>query len=151
MSNILCEPPSIGRISVYFTYNQTKLENLDGVRHPTLCVGIIVHPRNICKKHCSSQYYSMKILFIATLSFKIPTLFRIFLLFVLALLMIYNGVSYFPWRQDSGGWCRMLNIEWNTTMQLNNVLLSTTWNAIAPTELVSLYIFKLGVMKKNLG
>jgi hypothetical protein len=45
--------------------------------------------------HCSSQYYSLKILFITTLSLKIPTLFKIFLLFIPALFIIHTGVSFF--------------------------------------------------------
>jgi hypothetical protein len=46
--------------------------------------GIIVHPGNICKIHCSSEYYSLKILSIGALSLKISTRFTIFLLFILA-------------------------------------------------------------------
>ena len=90
---------------------------------PALCVGINIYPWNIHKENCPSQYYYLKLPLITTLSLKIPTLFTIFLLFKLTLFIIRIGVSFFPWEWDSGCPCHILNIEWNTTMQLNNVML----------------------------
>ena len=63
---------------IIHTYRLT-LENLGGVL-PVLFIRIFGHPGNIKREHCSSCYYSLKILFIATLSLKLPTLFTIFLL-----------------------------------------------------------------------
>ena len=47
-------------IFVYYSYIQTKLGNLGGVILPTLCIGIIIHPKNIHGKHYSSCYYSLR-------------------------------------------------------------------------------------------
>ena len=40
------------------------LGNLGAVMFLTLFIVVIVHPSNIHMKHCSSWYYSLKILFI---------------------------------------------------------------------------------------
>ena len=67
--------------------------NLGGVILPswTLCARNIVqwHPM----KHCLSQYYSLKLLFKATLSLKIPTLFTILLLFIPVLFIIRMDIN----------------------------------------------------------
>ena len=39
---------------VYYSYIRVQLEHLGGVVFPSLCIGIMVHPRNICRKHCST-------------------------------------------------------------------------------------------------
>ena len=44
-------------------------------------------------KHCLSQYYSLKLLFKATLSLKIPTLFTILLLFIPVLFIIRMDIN----------------------------------------------------------
>ena len=77
-------------IFVYYSYIQAQLENLGGVILPTLCARSIVRPSNICKKNLF-----IPLLFIATLSLKISTLFTIFLLIKLAIFIIRTGVSFF--------------------------------------------------------
>ena len=90
------------RIYIYYLYIHVELGNLGGVILLALCAIIIVHPGNVCRKRCSSQYYSLNILFMASLTLKIPTLFTIFLIFILALsLFIMTSiasyiVSFFP-------------------------------------------------------
>ena len=81
-------------IFVYYSYIHASLGNLSGVILLALCVGLIVHPKNICRIHCSSQYYSQNLLLIKELSLKTPTLFMIVLLFKSALFIIRNGVSF---------------------------------------------------------
>ena len=80
---------------VYYSYTHSELGNLGGVILMILCPKIIVHPKNICKIHCSSLYYSIYILLIEGPSLKIPTLFTILFLFKLALFIIHTGVSFF--------------------------------------------------------
>ena len=81
--------------------------------YPTLFTRTIVHPDTVHMKHYSSCYYSLNMLFIATLSLKIPTLFT---------------YSYYSYRhkvsshEGSGSLCQMLNLEWTSTMQLNNIM-----------------------------
>ena len=60
---------------------------------PKIFVGNIVHSKNICRRYCSSHNYSLKSLFITSLSLKILTLFTLFLLFKLALFIICVGIS----------------------------------------------------------
>ena len=78
----------------HYSYIQAALGNLSGVILPTLCVWITIHPENIRRKHCSSHDYFMKLLLLAALSLKIPTLFIIFLLFKLALFIICTDISF---------------------------------------------------------
>ena len=57
------------------------LENLGGVIH---------------MKHCSSWYYTLKLLFIVALSLKTLTLFIIFILFKPSLFIFRTRASFFP-------------------------------------------------------
>ena len=81
-------------------------------------------PNNMRKSYCSYKEYSFQLL----IKVIVPTLFTMFSLsnrhyslFVLASTSSYFG-TFFPWRLDNGGPCWMLNIECNTTMQLNNTI-----------------------------
>ena len=49
-------------IFLYYSYIEVEPRNLGGVMLPALCVGVIIHPKNIRMKHCSSHYLSPKIL-----------------------------------------------------------------------------------------
>jgi hypothetical protein len=66
-------PPYKVRAFLYYSYIQAD----------TWTFGWSYTPNTIHMNHCSSQYHSLKILFIATLSWKIPTLFTIFLLSII--------------------------------------------------------------------
>ena len=63
-------PRKLG-IFVYYSYMEVELGKLGGVLLLALCIEITIHRRNIHKKHCSSQYYSLELLLISTLSLKI--------------------------------------------------------------------------------
>ena len=82
-------PSNTMRIFIYYSYIHPELENLSGVILPALCTWIIIYPRNIHRKHCSSQYYFLEVLLINEISLKIPTLFTILLLHKLTLISFY--------------------------------------------------------------
>ena len=86
-------------IFVYCSYIQAELGNSGGIIILALCVRMIVHPKNI------PWNYFLSLLFIATFSLKIPTLFTIFVLFIRHYSFICTNVSFFsyfvsffPWR-----------------------------------------------------
>ena len=89
---IFCGPLEQIKNFFYYPYIQAELGNLGGVILLALCTGIIFHPMNIHKKHCS---FHPKITIIVALSLKIPTLFTIFLLFKPSLIIIRNSLSFF--------------------------------------------------------
>ena len=67
-----------------------RFEILGGVISSALFTWITIHPSIIRVKHCSSMYYSLKILFKATLSLKIP-----------ALKVRYSSFSYYIYHHHS--------------------------------------------------
>ena len=105
MSIIFCGTlEQSGNIHVPFI-ESCWLGNSGGVTIPTLCARITIQPKNIHRKHCSSQYYSSKILLIAAISLKTPTLFTIFSLFKPTLFIVLHNesissypLSFFSWR-----------------------------------------------------
>ena len=95
MPIIVHGPPYKVRIFVYNSCIQVELGNFGWSYIPgTMCMNYY-YPINIHKKHCSSQYYSFIILFVASLLFQIPTLFTIFLLLKPTLSVIRTGVIFF--------------------------------------------------------
>ena len=76
----ICQLYSMGpsnkvQIFVYYSYIQVEFGNLCRVVLRALCARNIVHPNIIFMVYSSSQYDPLKMLFIATLSLKIPRLF----------------------------------------------------------------------------
>ena len=62
------------------------LGNLVGVILPM--IGIVVHLNTFHMNFYSTQYYSLKMLFIATISLKIPIILKLFSLFTPTLFII---------------------------------------------------------------
>ena len=54
--------------NICYSYIKVGLGNLGGAVLPALCVGNIVHPKNIRRIHCSSQHYSLRFLLIRDIS-----------------------------------------------------------------------------------
>ena len=70
---IMCGPKRSKNIFFIIHTFKLILGNLSGVKLPTLFTKIIVCLDTIHTKHCSSRYFSLKILFIVALSMKIST------------------------------------------------------------------------------
>lgn len=93
---------------------------------------ITTHIRNICREYCPSQYYSLQLLFIATISLKMPTLLTIIILIKLTLFIIRVGVNHVLLSKllptEVRQWRSMSYAKYtkNTTLQLNNVMLLVT-------------------------
>lgn len=100
-----------------FYYSYIEVGTLSEVILPTLLTCINVHLDTIHRKECSSWYYSVKTLFIASFSLKILTLLIVFLLFILALFIIRINATFFlfskflPTKVILWHPCHIVNVE----------------------------------------
>ena len=100
-------PSNTIRIFIYYSYIQANTWRFgwsyipgnysqESLFIPTLCTWNVVHLNTFHMKHCSSQYYALKILLIATLSLQILTLFMHYSLFVLASISFWLLLGLLP-------------------------------------------------------
>ena len=110
-------------IFIIHTFRPT-IENLGGVMFLAYSERTL-HPITIHMKHSSSGHYSLKMLFIIALFIDNTNTTH-------SIHSIHNGVNFFllskfsPMKgYDDGGPCWRLSLQWNTTIQLNNVMPNT--------------------------
>ena len=114
------------------------LQNLDGVILPALSTGINVHPAlftgivvqfgTIQRKHCFIPVLFTENTIHSNIIIENTDTIHNFLTIHTSTIHFRTGVNFFlfskflPMKVNSGGPRQMLNIEWDTTMQLNNVM-----------------------------